>query len=130
MDFESIASAIAPPGPRVRLLTHPNGSSETRDSVGGADAEPLRYHIVHDLVGAGADALEAGVAPGAAHRRLLHVPVAAVDLEARVDEAVLHLGAVLLRHRDLRDGILAVQDPPHRRVEERASGFELGGRVS
>ncbi len=64
-----------------------------------------------------------------AHRRLLEVAGAAEHLQARVDEAVLHLRAVLLRHRDLGDRILVVHDAPRGRVEQRARRLELGRGV-
>ena len=57
------------------------------------DAEALGDHLVHDLVGAGADALQTGVAERAADTGVSrHVARAAVHLEARVDEAVLTPG--------------------------------------
>ena len=47
-------------------------------------------HLEHDLVGAGADAVEAGVAVGALDLVLLHVAVAAVDLDAVVGDFLDH----------------------------------------
>ena len=61
--------------------------------------------------------------------RLFEVAGAAPHLHARVDDAVLYLRAVLLAHRDLDDGILAVHHGPRGRVQQRARGGELGCRV-
>ena len=57
-----------------------------------AGLEPVAAadHLEHDLVGAGADAVEAGVAVGALDLVLLHVAVAAVDLDALVGDLLDH----------------------------------------
>ena len=73
--------------------------------IAGADAEALGDHRVHDRVGAGSDALQADVTPGSAHWRIRS---RGVHLQARVGELVLHLRAVLLRHRDRGHRVLTL----------------------
>ena len=63
-----------------------------------------------------------------ADRRLLEVAGAAEHLQARVDEAVLHLRAVLLRHRDLGDRVLVVHHAPRGRVEQRRAPLRARSR--
>ena len=55
--------------------------------------------LLHDLVRAAVDARHARVGVGARDRVLEHVAVAAVQLQAAVDDAALQLGAPPLRHR-------------------------------
>src|SRR5438270_11840230 len=93
--------------------------------------EPVRApdHVEHDLVGAGADAVQPQVAPGALDAVLLHVAGPAVDLDALVRD--LHCGACgeQLRDRDLAYGVVAVLEPPRGRVDELTGGFDLGGHL-
>src|SRR3954447_12042938 len=82
--------------------------------------------IEHDLVGAGADAVEPQVAPDALDAVLLHVAGAAVDLQALVGDLDRDPRRVELRHRDLAHRVLAVREAPGRRVVELARRLELG----
>src|SRR5687767_766328 len=62
--------------------------------------------FLHDLVGAGPDLGDPGVAPGAGHAVLVHEAVATVDLDAVVDDVVLHVGGPPLGLRGLDRGQL------------------------
>src|SRR5438270_13928259 len=81
--------------------------------------DPVRAadHLEHDLVGAGPDAVEAQVAPHALDAVLLHVAVAAMDLDALVGDLDGDARGVQLRHRDLAHGVLVVLEPPSGRVD-------------
>ena len=61
-----------------------NGAWRALEPVAAPD------HLEHDLVGAGADPVEAGVAVGALDLVLLHVAVAAVDLDRVVGDLLDH----------------------------------------
>ena len=69
-------------------------------------------HVEHDLVRAGADAVQAHVAPRALDAVLLHVAGAAVDLEALVGHLARDPRGVELGHRDLAHRVLAVLEAP------------------
>src|SRR3712207_2619839 len=57
----------------------------------GSEAEVAADELLHDLVGAGPDLRDPGVLPGAGDAVLVHEPVAAVDLDAVVEDLVLDL---------------------------------------
>src|SRR5260370_35493007 len=83
-------------------------------------------HVEHDLVGAGADAVQPHVAPHALDAVLLHVSGAAVDLDALVGHLHGDPGGVQLRHRDLAYRVLAVVEPPRARVDHLPRRLDLG----
>src|SRR5439155_21483327 len=116
----SLAARSARPGcaeptaPPVSLRLQP---------VGAAD------HLEHDLVGTGADPVQARVAPRALDAVLLHVARASVYLQALVGDFAGDARGVQLGHRDLAYGVLAVCEAPSGRVNELARRFDLGGHV-
>src|SRR5262245_16996036 len=57
-----------------------------------------RHQLLHDLGGAGVDAVHAGVRIGARDRILEHVAVAAEQLQAGVEHLVVELGEPPLAH--------------------------------
>src|ERR1700709_940000 len=96
------------------------GASGTKDQgYTPRRLQPVRAAapVEHDLVGPGADAVEAQVAPGPLDAVFLHVAGAAVDLDALVGDLAGDPRRVQLRHRDLADRILAVLEPPGRGVD-------------
>src|SRR3954453_4176099 len=82
-------------------------------------------HVEHYLVGSGADAVEADVAVGALDLVLLHVAVAAEDLDALVGDLAGDARGEELRHRDLPHRVLAVAEAPGGRVGELLRRFGL-----
>src|SRR5512139_3320596 len=72
----------------------------------GLQAHVLRDDRLHDLAGAAVDAVDAVVRVQAGDRVLVHVAVAAVQLEAAVDDAVGDLGAEQLGTGGLGGGEL------------------------
>src|SRR5215212_1439687 len=102
-------------------------TASKRLGLTGVSLEAVRPpdHVEHDLVGARADAVEAQVAPGALDAVLLHVARAAVDLDALVGDLDGDARGVQLRHRDLAHRILAVREPPGRRVGELPRALDL-----
>src|SRR3954469_3758205 len=92
---------------------------------GGSEAEGLANDLEHDLVGAGADPVQAQVAPHALDVVLLHVAGSAVDLDALVGDLAGDPRGVELRHRDLAHRVLAVREPPGGRVDELAGRLDL-----
>src|SRR3954452_8296020 len=126
------SSAVARPMPRAEPVTIATFSSRTPmaqdDSWCSDYLEAVRPadHVEHDLVGAGADAVQPQVAPGALDLVLAHVARAAVDLQALVGDLAAHLRGQQLGHRDLAHGVLAVGEPPRGRVDELAAGLDLG----
>src|SRR3954453_21448055 len=87
------------------------------------------YDVEHDLVGPGADAVQAHVAPDALDPVLAHVAGAAVDLDALVGDLHGDPRRVQLRHRDLAHRVLAVVEPPGGHVHELARRLDLRGHV-
>src|SRR3954453_15028205 len=81
--------------------------------------------VEHDLVRAGADAVQAHVAPHALDAVLLHVAPAAVDLDALVGALDRDAGGVELGHGDLAHRVLAALEPPGRDVHELARRLDL-----
>ena len=77
----------------------------------------------------GADPVQALVAVGALDLVLLHVAVAAVDLDALVGDLVADAGREQLRHRDLADGVLAVGEAPRGRVDHLLRRLDLRRHV-
>src|ERR1700755_70002 len=68
-----------------------------------AALEAARDEKLHDLVGAGVDALHARVAIHARDRIFVHIAIAAEQLQAPVDDFALQIRPAVLRHRR-RDG--------------------------
>src|SRR4051794_8834952 len=93
--------------------------------------EPVRApdDVEHDLVGAGADAVEAQVAPRALDAVLLHVAGTAVDLDALVGHLDRDASREQLGHRDLAHGIVAVVEAPGGAVDELARGLDPRGHL-
>src|SRR5713226_5635225 len=106
-------------------------SSEKRspDQGGGSEGKPLGDDLFHDLRGPRGDGPEPDVAEEALHGELGHVAVASMELHRLVGDAVGHLGAEELGHRDLGDAVLARAVEPGGMVEELTRGFDLGGHV-
>src|SRR5918911_4558162 len=92
-------------------------------------AEVLRDHHSLHLVRALADLQDLLVTVEARDRELLHVAVAAVDLERPVRDAVRELAGVELRHRRLLGERAARVLEPRRLVDEIAAGLDLRGQV-
>src|SRR5262249_39469437 len=89
--------------------------------------QPVRApdHVEHDLVRAGADPVEARVAIGALDLVLLHVPVAAMDLDRLVGDLLHDARAIELRLRDLAHRVLAVGVAPGGRIDHLLRGLDL-----
>ena len=68
-------------GPLTVGLRELDRSARQGEGTGGLEPVAAADHLEHHLVGAGADAVETGVAIGALDLVLLHVAVAAVDLD-------------------------------------------------
>src|SRR6266480_1143410 len=85
--------------------------------------------VEHDLVGAGADPVEANVAVGALELVLLHVAVAAEDLDALVGDLAADAGREQLHLGDLTDRVLAIGVAPRDHVVELLGGLDLGGHL-
>ena len=92
--------------PRWRLVRGRRGRDARTPARGGRARLSLSYSpserpddLLHDLVRAAVDARHARVGEGARDRVLEHVAVAAVQLQAAVDDAALQLGAPPLGHR-------------------------------
>src|SRR5207248_7962385 len=108
-----------------------SGSTPARRSVssraGDADARTnlkpngLGDDALHDLARAAVDAGDAGVGVAAGDRVLGHVSVAAVQLDAPVDDAPLQLGAVEL-------GLGGVRRAELRRVQAVDAAVDVGLR--
>src|SRR6266542_2560224 len=92
-------------------------------------AQVLRDHHPLHLVRALADLEDLLVAVEARDRVLVHVAVAAVDLERPVDGAVRELAGVELRHCGLARERLPLVLQPRRLVDEVAPGLDLGCHV-
>src|SRR3954464_15331524 len=109
----------------------PAPRSDVDDRPPGARLNPVRPpdDLEHDLVGAGADAVEAHVAPDPLDAVLGHVAGATVDLDALVGHLDGDPRGVELGHRDLPHGVLAVLEAPRRRVDHLARGLDLGGHL-
>src|SRR5919205_3020291 len=127
ISFAAAAAGTARAVARARMMTGRMASRLHRASRRGS-LQPVRApdHVEHDLVGAGADAVEAHVAPDALDAVLLHVARAAVDLDALVGDLDGDARGVELRHRDLAHRVLAVHEAPRRRVDHLARGLDLG----
>src|SRR5204863_1947380 len=100
----------------------------------GRAANPLQAvrpadDVEHDLVGAGADPVQAHVAVGAFNLVLLHVAVATEDLHAFVGDLAAGARGEELRLGDLADRVLAVGEAPGCRVRELLRGLDVGRHV-
>src|SRR5579875_1197534 len=121
--------------PALRSVASRAGEAEARTSgtravTGGpSQAEGLADHALHDLAGAAVDARDARVGVAARDRVFGHVPVAAVQLQAAVDDAALQLGAVVLRLRRVGRGELAGVEPVDAAVDEGLRDVERGRDV-
>src|SRR5687768_11352869 len=71
---------------------------------GASDAERAADDLLHDLGRPAVDGLHAAVEEGLRDRVLEHVAVAAVQLEAPVDDALLQLRRPPLGHGGVLDG--------------------------
>src|SRR5688572_8375838 len=60
--------------------------------VGARGSEAARNHLFHDLVRAAVDALHARVGEQPANQVLIHVAIAAMQLDALVQYLLLHVG--------------------------------------
>src|SRR5262245_5153321 len=89
-------AARRPPVP-VTGATYAEGVEGRRGR--SAQVEPAADDLGHDLRRAAVDPLDAVVDVSPGDRVLEHVAVAAVELDARVDHAALHLGGPQLRLR-------------------------------
>src|ERR1700759_4032897 len=78
-----------------------------------------------DLVGPAVDPRRAGLDPGPADRVLAHVAVAAVQLQAAVEDAFLQLAAAPLGDRRVLGAQLVGEELLQRPVEERLPELEV-----
>src|SRR5690606_950627 len=85
---------------------------------------------LHDLVRAGPDLRHAGVAPGAGHAVLVHVAVAAVDLDAVVEHLALDLRAPPLRLGGVNGGELLAGVLHDALVDVGLGDLDAGDQVS
>src|SRR3954466_2171012 len=83
------------------------------------------YDVEHDLVGPGADPVQAHVAPDALDPVLAHVAGPAVDLDALVGDLDGDARGVQLGHRDLAHRVLAVGEAPGGRVDHLPRRLDL-----
>src|SRR5262245_56258604 len=72
--------------------------SKMKQSVIGL-SQAAGNHQLHDLVGAAIDALHPGVAIHAGDRELVHIAIAAKELQTAIDDRALQIGETVLRHR-------------------------------
>src|SRR5690349_3278069 len=88
--------------------------------------ERAPYQFLHDLVGATVDLLNpaVGVEPG--DRVFPHVAVAAVELQALVDDLALQVGGPVLGHGGGGDVELALEMAGDAVVDEHAGDMGLG----
>src|ERR1700761_103189 len=119
-------SAARVPGPS-RAGPAPSAGRRIRVSLTPSSLQPVAAadHVEHHLVGAGTDPVEADVAVGALDLVLLHVAVAAEDLDRVVGDLAGDAGGVQLRHRDLAHRVLAVGEAPGGRIGQRLGGLGL-----
>src|SRR5215218_3290141 len=122
--------AIARPMPRLAPVT---SAVRPRRPFTAVPSEPVASQpevptdeLLHDLVGAGPDLGHPGVAPGARDAVLVHVAVAAVQLDALVEDVVLHLGAPPLRLGCVDRGQLPGGVGSHALVHEGLGDVDLG----
>src|SRR5690349_15176679 len=90
--------AMAAPMPCAAPVTMAVRASDTSEPQLSAD------ELLHDLVGSSPDLRDAGVTPGACDSVLVHEAVAAMDLDAGVDDLALDLGGPPLRLGRLHSG--------------------------
>ena len=86
--------------------------------------------LLHDLGGAAVDRGDAGVGVGAGDRVLEHVAVAAVQLHAPVDDALLQLGAPPLRLGGFLGGELAGVERARRSGRRTPGAMSISVRIS
>src|SRR5437868_3122115 len=112
---------IRTPSPALASLGYPLPPGEREESR----SQTPRDQQLHDLVGAGVDALHAGVAVHARDRVFVHITIAAEQLQTAVDDFVLQVREPVFRHRG-GDGIeLTAQVPLHAVVVEDAADGRL-----
>src|SRR5688500_15793744 len=97
------------------------GRAEVATSALGSEAERATDDLLHDLGRPAVDGLHAAVEEGLRDRVLEHVAVAAVQLQAPVDDALLQLGGPPLGHGGVLDG-----EPPRVVLEDRLLEVRLG----
>src|SRR4051794_9443998 len=122
--------AIARPMPRLAPVT---SAVRPRSPFTAVPEQPVPSQaqvptdeLLHDLVGAGPDLGYPGVPPGACDPVLVHVAVAAVQLDALVEDVVLHLGAPPLGLGRVDRGQLPGGVGPHALVDEGLGDVDLG----
>src|SRR5581483_1043194 len=113
----------------LRPSPHTMRSRATPPDDETANLEPigLADDVEHDLVGAGADAVQADVAQHPFDAVLGHVAGAAVDLDALVDDVPGRLGGEELGHGDLPHRVVAPGVGPGRAVDQLLRRFQLRG---
>src|SRR5215469_13569086 len=100
----SVTAPLRPgsdPLPPAHVTAYGNScDSQSHEGPGGlgSDAETAADDLLHDLGGAAEDGLRPAVGVGPGHRVLPHVAVAAVQLDAPVDDPVAQLGVPPLEH--------------------------------
>src|SRR4051812_27361668 len=111
---------------RARMMAR-RMASRLHRALRRGSLQPVRApdHVEHDLVGAGADAVQAHVAPDALDAVLLHVAGAAVDLDALVGDLDRDARRVELGHRDLAHRVVALAEAPRGGVHELAGRLDL-----
>lgn len=95
-----------------------------------AQTHAARNDDLHDLIGAGVDGLNGGVAVVGGNRIFLHETVAAMQLEALRSNFLLKVGAPVLAHRHFGHDLVAAHVSGEELVGERLTdlvfGFEFG----
>src|SRR5690606_5987505 len=99
----------APPPATTRARPEALARARPSGVSGAAHALEAGEGAQHDLVGPAADGPEPGVAEVARRPGLLHVPDAAVELEAGVDHLAGQASGLQLGHRREAGGVLARQ---------------------
>src|SRR4051812_4408732 len=98
-------------------------AAEMTISADGSEAERPADDLLHDLGRAAVDGLDAGVQEGPRDGVLEHVAVAAVQLQAAVDDLLLQLGGPPLGHGGVLGG-----EPPGVVLQDRLLQVGLGDR--
>src|SRR3954452_11310188 len=98
-------------------------------AVTGSQSQRTADDLLLDLGGAAVDGGDAAVEVGLGDRELHHVAVAAVELYALVDQLVLELGGVPLRHRRVDRLELTLEVLAEALVQERTGDAGLCGHL-
>ena len=123
--------ASSPAGAERARTRSRRGRQRSREAAGRRRLQPHRAadDLLHDLVGAAVDARHARVGVRARDRVLEHVAVAAVQLQAAVDDAALQLGAPPLRDRGVLGRELAGVERLRAAVDEDARDLDLAAQL-